>query len=97
MNKILWISVIAVSGLFADMMTDVATDAVKSKAKTEVRSQAVKHLAGDDAMKKEIVNKGADHVLGKEDPVDKLKSDALSSVTGSKDTSLTEKALKSVH
>ena len=84
MTKIILISAIAATGLFADMMTDMATDAVKSKAKTEVRSQAVKHIAGDDAMKKELVNKGADEVLGKENPVDKMKSDALGSVTGSK-------------
>ncbi len=84
MTKIILISAIAATGLFADMMTDVAMDAAKSKAKTEVRSQAVKHIAGDDAMKKELVNKGADEVLGKENPVDKMKADVLGSVTGSK-------------
>lgn len=84
MKKIILISAIAATGLFADMMTDMATDAAMSKAKTEARSTAVKHVAGDDAMKKELVNQGADQVLGKENPVDKMKSDALSSVTGSK-------------
>ena len=84
MKKIILISAIAATGLFADMMTDMATDAAMSKAKGEVRTQAVKHIAGDDAMKKEVVNKAADEVLGKEDPVDKLKADALGSVTGSK-------------
>ena len=84
MKKIIMISAIAATGLFADMMTDMATDAAMSKAKTEVRSQAVKHIAGDDAVKKEVVNKAADEVLGKENPVDKIKSDALGSVTGSK-------------
>ena len=84
MTKIILISAIAATGLFADMMTDMATDAAMSKAKTEVRSQAVKHIAGDDAMKKELVNKGADEVLGKENPVDKMKADALGAVTGSK-------------
>jgi len=83
MKKIILISAIAATGLFADMMTDMATDAAMSKAKTEARSQAVKHIAGDDAMKKDLVNKGADQVLGKEDPVDKMKSDALGSVMGS--------------
>lgn len=107
MKKIILISAIAATGLFADMMTDMATDAVTSQAKTEARSQAVKHIAGDDSMKKDLVNKGADQVLGKENPVDKMKSDALGSVTGSKtaipdvggmlggakkETSLTDKA-----
>ena len=84
MKKIIMISAIAATGLLADMMTDMATDAAMSKAKTEARSQAVKHIAGDDAVKKEVVNKAADEVLGKENPVDKIKSDALGSVTGSK-------------
>ena len=83
MTKIILISAIAATGLFADMMTDMATDAMKAQAKTEARSTAVKHLAGDDAMKKEVVNAGVDKVLGKENPVDKMKSDALGSVMGS--------------
>ena len=84
MKKIILISAIAATGLFADMMTDMATDAAISKGKSEARTQAVKHIAGDDAMKKEVVNKGADAVLGKENPVDKVKADALGAVTGSK-------------
>jgi len=84
MKKIILISAIAATGLFADMMTNMAVDAAKSKAKSEARSTAVKHIAGDDAVKKEIVNKGADKVLGKENPVDKMKANALDSVTGSK-------------
>lgn len=83
MTKIILISAIAATGLFADMMTDMAVDAAKSKAKTEAKSQAVKHIAGDDAMKKDLVNKGADQVLGKENPVDKMKADALGGVMGS--------------
>jgi len=83
MKKIILISTIAATGLFADMLTDMAMDAAKSEAKTEVRSQAVKHIAGDDTVKKEMVNAGADKVLGKENPVDKMKADALGSVMGS--------------
>jgi len=84
MKKIVLISAIAATGLFADMMTDMATDAVTSQVKTEVRATAVKHIAGDDVVKKDLVNKGADVVLGKEDPVEKLKTDAVGSVLGSK-------------
>jgi len=84
MKKTILIAAIATTGLFADMMTDMATDAATSKAKSEAKSQAVKHIAGDDAVKKELVNKGADEVLGKENPVDKMKADALGSATGSK-------------
>ncbi len=84
MKKIVLISAIAATGLFADMMTDMATDAVTSQVKTEVRATAVKHIAGDDVVKKDLVNKGADVVLGKEDPVDKLKTDAVGAVLGSK-------------
>lgn len=86
MKKIILISAIAATGLFADMMTDMATDAAMSKAKSEARSTAVKHIAGDDAMKKEVVNKAADEVLGKENPVDKMKADALGGVMGSKNS-----------
>lgn len=83
-KKVILISAIAATGLFADMMTDMATDAAVSQAKSEARSQAVKHVAGDDAVKKEVVNKAADEVLGKENPVDKMKADALGGVMGSK-------------
>ncbi|MEA1953740.1 MAG: hypothetical protein U9O24_05065 [Campylobacterota bacterium] len=86
MKKVILISAIVATGLCADMMTDVAKDAAVSQAKTEVRATAVKHVAGDDEVKKELVNKGADTVLGKEDPVDKLKTDAVSTVVGSKTT-----------
>ncbi len=84
MKKIILISAIVVTGLFADMATDMVKDAVVSEAKSEARSTAVKHIAGDDAMKKELVNKGADKVMGKENPVDKMKADALGGVMGSK-------------
>lgn len=83
MKKVILFSAIVVTGLFADMVTDMVTDTAMSKVKTEARSQAVKHIAGDDAIKKDLVNKGADQVLGKENPLNKMKSDALGSVVGS--------------
>ena len=52
MKKIILISAIAATGLFADMMTDMAKDAAVSKAKSEVKTTAVKEVAGDDAVKK---------------------------------------------
>ena len=82
MKKILLISAVLATGAVADMMTNMAKDAAMSKAKTEVRTTAVKHIAGNDPVKKEVANKVADEVLGKENPMDKMKSDALSSVTG---------------
>lgn len=84
MKNVILISLISVAGLSADAMTDMVTDTAMSKAKTEVRTQAVKQIAGDDAVKKDLVNKGADQVLGKENPVDKIKSDALGAAVGSK-------------
>jgi hypothetical protein len=107
MKKILLISAVLATGVVADMMTDMAKDVAMSKAKTEVRNTAVKHVAGNDPIKKEVANKVADEVLGKESPMDKMKSDVLSSVTGSgsstpdvgslvggakKETSMTDKA-----
>jgi len=83
MKKILLLSTIVASCAFADMMTDLATDAAKSQAKSEARSMAVEHIAGDDAMKKELVNKGADKVLGKQNPMDKMKAGAMGSMMGS--------------
>lgn len=84
MKKIILISTIAATGLFADMMTGMVKDAAMSQVKTEVRNTAVKQIAGNDAVKTEIANQAADKVLGKENPVDKLKSDALGSVMGGK-------------
>ena len=107
MKKILLISAVLATGAVADMMTNMAKDAAMSKAKTEVRHTAVEQVAGNDPIKKEAANKVADEVLGKENPMDKMKSDALSSVTGSasstpdvgsmlggktKETSMTDKA-----
>jgi len=69
MKKVILISAMAATGLFSDMMTDMATDEAMSKAKIEARSTAVKHIAGEDAMKTEVVNKAADEVLGKENPL----------------------------
>jgi len=107
MKKILLISAVLATGAVADMMTDMAKDAAMSKAKTEVRNTAVKQVAGNDPIKEEAANKVADKVLGKESPMDKMKSDALGSVTGSgsstpdvgsllggekKETSMSEKA-----
>ena len=68
------------TGLFADVVTDVAKDAAMSKAKSEARTTVIKQVAGDDATKKAIANK----VVGKEDPVDKMKANILGSVMGSK-------------
>jgi len=84
MKKLLLLPLVLTPMLMADMMTNMAKDVAMSKAKTEVRSVAVKSIAGDDAIKKEVVNQAADKVLGKEDPIDKMKSDALGSVMGSK-------------
>ncbi len=84
MKKLILISAIAATSLFADMMTDVAKDVAMSKVKSEVRTTAVKEVAGDDAVKKEVADKVADKALGKEDPMDKMKTDAMDSMMGSK-------------
>ena len=84
MKKLLLLAVVSTPILMANMMSDMATDAAMSKVKTEARSVAVKTVAGNDAMKKDLVNKAADEVIGKENPMDKMKSDALGSVVGSK-------------
>ncbi len=83
MKKFILISAIAATALFADTMTDMAKDAVISKAKSEAKAAVIQQVAGDDAVKKEVANKVADKVIGKEDPVDKMKSDAVSAVVGS--------------
>jgi len=84
MKKLILISAIAATSLFANMMTDVAKDAAVSKAKSEARTTVVKEVAGDDAVKTEVANKVADEALGKEDPMDKMKTDAMDSMMGSK-------------
>jgi len=108
MKKFILISTISAIALFADTMTDMAKDAAISKAKSEAKTAVIQQVAGDDAVKKEVATKVADKVLGTEDPVDKMKSDAVSAVVGStasvsdassllagatKETSLQDKAL----
>lgn len=83
MKKIILSTVLVATGLCADMMTDMAKDAAMSKAKSEVRTTVVKEVAGNDVVKKELASKAADKVLGKEDPIEKMKTDAVSSVVGS--------------
>ena len=109
MKKIILATAVVATGLCADMMTDMAKDVAMSKAKSEVRTTVVKEVAGNDVVKKELANQAADKVLGKEDPIEKLKTDAVSSVVGSgmpsmpdvssvlgktkKETSMTDKAV----
>lgn len=94
MKKVLLISAMLATGVSADMMMDMAKDMAMSQAKTEAKTAVVKEVAGEDTAKKELANKVADSAMGKEDPMDKAKSDALSAVTGEKKSSDTTNTLK---
>ena len=70
MKKIILISAITFTGLFADAMTD----AVVSKAKSEATTKVVEQVAGNDVVKKEIANKTVDAL--KDQAMDKAKEEA---------------------
>ena len=72
MKKIILISTITFTGLFANAMTD----AVISKAKSDATTKAVAQVAGNDVVKKEIANKAVD-TLKKGTSVDALKDQAM--------------------
>jgi hypothetical protein len=73
MKKIILISTITLTGLFANAMTD----AVVAKAKNEATTKAVAQVAGNDAVKKEVANKAVDAIKNGTS-VDTLKDQAIS-------------------
>jgi len=87
MKKVVLISMVAASALFADMMTDMAKDAAMSKAKSTAKETVIKQVAGDDPVKKEIVKKVADKVAPEPSPTDKIKSAVADKVMGGAGTS----------
>jgi len=62
MKKVVLISMVAASAIFADMMTDVAKDVAVSKAKTQVKDEVIKQVAGNDPVKQQIAKKVADNL-----------------------------------
>lgn len=84
MKKIVILSSVAVVALFADMFGGIAKDAALSQAKSEARSAAVSKVGGTNPLTNKLANTAADKVLGKEDPVEKMKSNAIGSLLGGK-------------
>ncbi len=82
MKKILVLTAMAATVLCADMMNDLAKDAMVTEGKSKVRDTAVRQIAGDDEVKKVVVNKAADKVLGKEKTEDKIKAKVFNSIMG---------------
>lgn len=80
MKKLLLITALSITGLFADMLTDMATKEIISSKKDEVRKVIVKS-AGNDV----VGNKIADKVVGKKkkkNPVEQLKSNLIGKALG---------------
>ncbi|WP_295421517.1 hypothetical protein [Sulfurovum sp.] len=73
MNRIILISMVAASALFADMATDMVKDVAVSKAKTQAKEAVIKQVAGDDPVKQMVVKKVADKVVGEPSMADKVK------------------------
>jgi hypothetical protein len=96
MNKIILISMVAASALFADMATGMVKDVAMSKAKTEAKDTVVKQVAGNDPVKQEVAKKVADKVVGEPSTADKVKGAVADKVMGteSKESSLTDKVVK---
>jgi len=82
MKKIILISLVASSALFADMMTDMAKDVAVSKAKTQAKETVIKQVAGNDPVKQELAKKVADKVAPEPSPTDKVKSAIADKVMG---------------
>lgn len=82
MKKVLLISMVASSAMFADMMTDMAKDMAVSKAKTQAKETVVKQVAGNDPVKQQVANKIADKVAPEPSPTDKIKSAVADKVMG---------------
>ncbi len=91
MKKIILISAITLTGLFADAMTD----AVVSKAKSEATTKVVEQVAGNDVMKKEIANKAVD-TLKDGTSVDALKDQAMDQAKEKATDMAAEKASEAV-
>ena len=73
MNKIILISMVAASALFADMATGIVKDVAVSKAKAQVKDTVIKKVAGDDPVKQAVAKKVADKVVGEPSMADKVK------------------------
>ena len=92
MKKVVLITVLSLTALSADMMSNLAKDAVATETKSKIRSVAVEKIAGDNVVTKTVVNTVADKVLGKEDPVEKVKADVVGNLLGTKKKSTTTKS-----
>ena len=86
MKKTVFISMIAVSALFADMATDMVKDVAISKAKTEAKEAVVKQVAGNDPVKQMVAKKVADKVVGEPSTADKVKSAFADKVMGKEES-----------
>ena len=73
MHKVILISMVAASALFADMATGIVKDVAVSKAKAQVKETVIKKVAGDDPVKQMVAKKVADKVVGEPTVADKLK------------------------
>jgi len=82
MKKIVLISMVAGSALFADMMTNVAKDVAVSKAKTQAKEAVIEKVAGDDPVKQMVAKKVADKVVGEPSAADKVKSSVADKIMG---------------
>jgi len=80
MNKIILISMVAASALFADMAAGIVKDVAVSKAKTQVKETVIKKIAGDDHVKQKVAQKVADKVVGEPSMADKVKGVAVDKV-----------------
>jgi len=60
MKKIIWISIVAASAVFAESATDMVKDAAVSKVKTQAKEVAIKQVAGNDSVKQVVTDKIVD-------------------------------------
>jgi len=80
MKKLVLITLLSVTGLLADALTDMATKEIISSKKEQVRKVIVKSTGNE-----VVGNKIADKVVGKKkkkNPVEKLKSDLVGKALG---------------
>ncbi len=89
MKKIILISMVAASALFANALLDVAKDAAVSEMKTAAKTEVVKQVTDTTGISTDMIKQVADKVSPDAEPKEQLKNAAVSKVMGGTDTSLT--------
>ena len=96
MKKIIALSMVAGSVLFADIATGMVKDVAVAKVKEQAKDAAIKQVAGNDPVKQEMAQKVADKVVGEPSTADKVKGAVADKVMGGGSDDVVGDATKAV-